>query len=84
MIVTPGPALVLVPLGLAILAIEFAWARRVLRRVREKFPARAGRAAEKAKQECPGAEPARRSDPGHNAPDERTTPSDSSLRSPSG
>ena len=35
MIVTPGPALVFIPLGLAILAIEFAWARRWLKRLRE-------------------------------------------------
>jgi len=40
MIVTPGPALVLIPLGLAILAAEFAWARYLLRRVREQFPNR--------------------------------------------
>jgi uncharacterized protein (TIGR02611 family) len=31
MVVTPGPALVVIPLGLAILALEFAWARRLLR-----------------------------------------------------
>lgn len=30
MIVTPGPAFVLIPLGLAILATEFHWARRWL------------------------------------------------------
>ena len=35
MLVTPGPALVFIPLGLAILSIEFAWARHWLRRVRE-------------------------------------------------
>ena len=35
MIVTPGPALVLIPVGLAILSIEFAWARAWLKRVRE-------------------------------------------------
>ena len=35
MLVTPGPALVVIPLGLAILSIEFAWARHWLRRVRE-------------------------------------------------
>jgi hypothetical protein len=34
MIVTPGPAVVVIPAGLAILAVEFAWARRWLRRVR--------------------------------------------------
>ena len=32
MVVLPGPALLIVPLGFAILATEFAWARRVWRR----------------------------------------------------
>ena len=32
MIVLPGPAIIIVPLGIAILAGEFAWARRVWRR----------------------------------------------------
>jgi tellurite resistance protein TerC len=32
MIVLPGPATLIIPLGLAILATEFAWARRLLRR----------------------------------------------------
>ena len=32
MIVLPGPAIIMVPLGFAILASEFAWARRVWRR----------------------------------------------------
>ena len=36
MIVAPGPALVVIPLGLAILATELAWARKLLRRVRDK------------------------------------------------
>ena len=35
MIVTPGPALIVIPLGLGILAAEFAWARIWLRKVRE-------------------------------------------------
>ncbi len=35
LVVTPGPAFVVIPLGLAILAIEFAWARRWLQRVRD-------------------------------------------------
>jgi tellurite resistance protein TerC len=35
MIVTPGPAFIVIPIGLAILAIEFAWARRWLKRLRE-------------------------------------------------
>lgn len=34
MIVTPGPAFVLIPAGLAILGIEFAWARYWLRKAR--------------------------------------------------
>lgn len=37
MIVTPGPALVVIPIGLAILGLEFAWARLFLRRVRRKI-----------------------------------------------
>ncbi len=34
MIVLPGPALIVIPLGLAILATEFLWARRVLQRLK--------------------------------------------------
>lgn len=34
MIVLPGPAFVVIPAGLAILAVEFTWARRWLRRLR--------------------------------------------------
>jgi tellurite resistance protein TerC len=37
MIVTPGPALVMIPVGLAILSIEFAWARAWLKRLRESI-----------------------------------------------
>ncbi len=32
MLVTPGPAVVVIPIGLGILGIEFAWARRLLER----------------------------------------------------
>ena len=35
MLVTPGPGLIVIPAGLAILSIEFAWARYWLKRVRE-------------------------------------------------
>jgi uncharacterized protein (TIGR02611 family) len=35
MIVLPGPALLMIPLGLGILATEFAWARRCLRKARD-------------------------------------------------
>lgn len=34
MLVTPGPALVFIPLGLGILAIEFAWARQWLNKLK--------------------------------------------------
>lgn len=34
MIVLPGPAIVVIPIGLTILASEYAWARRILRRGR--------------------------------------------------
>jgi tellurite resistance protein TerC len=35
MIVLPGPAVLVIPLGLGVLAIEFAWARRWLHRMQE-------------------------------------------------
>jgi tellurite resistance protein TerC len=34
MIVLPGPATVVIPLGLGILAVEFAWGRRMLERLK--------------------------------------------------
>ena len=36
MIVFPGPAFVVIPIGLAILGLEWAWARRLLHAVKEK------------------------------------------------
>ncbi len=36
LLVLPGPALVVIPVGLAILGAEFAWARNWLRRVRQR------------------------------------------------
>lgn len=36
LIVLPGPAFVVIPLGLAILGLEFAWARRWLRKVKNR------------------------------------------------
>lgn len=49
MIVTPGPAILVIPLGLTVLGLEFAWARHWLRRMRLAIStgaadARAGRA----------------------------------------
>ena len=46
MLVTPGPAFVLIPIGLAMLALEFTWAERLL----EKSLEQAQIAQEKAAQ----------------------------------
>lgn len=37
MLIAPGPAIVVIPLGLAVLGIEFAWARMWLKRVRQRI-----------------------------------------------
>ena len=37
MIVLPGPALIVAPMGLAILAAEFVWAAGLLRTIKDKF-----------------------------------------------
>ncbi|MBM4136309.1 MAG: hypothetical protein FJ241_05680 [Nitrospira sp.] len=37
MIILPGPAFIIIPVGLAILATEFIWARKLLKKVRSKF-----------------------------------------------
>ncbi len=50
MIVAPGPAIVVIPIGLAILGVEFAWAKTCLRRLRE------GISAQNAKQRSRRAE----------------------------
>jgi len=42
MIVAPGPAFVVIPLGLAILATEFVWARQVLHRLKQGLADAAG------------------------------------------
>jgi len=36
MIVLPGPAIVVIPVGLGILATEFVWARRLLDNMKER------------------------------------------------
>ena len=37
LIVLPGPAILVIAAGLAILSIEFAWARNLLKRMKEKL-----------------------------------------------
>ena len=46
MLVLPGPALVVIPIGLAMLALEFAWAERMLHQAVERADAAKRRAAE--------------------------------------
>ena len=36
MLFTPGPAIVVIPVGLGVLGLEFAWARLLLQRFRDK------------------------------------------------
>jgi tellurite resistance protein TerC len=36
MIVLPGPAIIVIPVGLGILGLEFAWARRTLSQLKER------------------------------------------------
>ncbi len=38
LLVLPGPAFLVIPIGLAVLALEFEWARRLLRRACDAWP----------------------------------------------
>ena len=38
MLVLPGPAIVVIPVGLGILTTEFVWARTLLKKVKENLP----------------------------------------------
>lgn len=51
LIFIPGPAFIVIPAGLAILATEFAWARRWLKRAREIVAERTGRGKKKQPEE---------------------------------
>jgi uncharacterized protein (TIGR02611 family) len=46
MLVLPGPALVVIPIGLAMLALEFAWAERMLDKALEQADVAQRKAAE--------------------------------------
>ena len=37
MIVLPGPAFIVIPLGLFILATEFVWAKKLLKKIKDKL-----------------------------------------------
>lgn len=56
MIVAPGPAFIVIPAGLAILAIEFVWARRLLRRIKlhtRRLARRKLRSRDQRSEPCP-------------------------------
>lgn len=38
LLVLPGPAIVVIPIGLGILSTEFIWARNLLHRIKERLP----------------------------------------------
>ena len=48
LIVLPGPAFIVIPIGLAILATEFAWARRAVTKARAMVARARGRQPEAA------------------------------------
>ena len=56
MFFTPGPAIVVIPIGLGILATEFLWARRLLKKFKEKATQMANKARSKKKGSQPEAE----------------------------
>lgn len=43
MIILPGPAIIVIPIGLGILATEFVWARNLLHKIKERLPKRASK-----------------------------------------
>lgn len=49
MLVLPGPAFLVIPAGIAILATEFDWARRLLRKVKARIRLAAKTARQKAR-----------------------------------
>jgi tellurite resistance protein TerC len=49
MLVLPGPAVLVIPAGLGVLAIEFTWARRLLERARRRLAEAAQRAEPEAR-----------------------------------
>jgi uncharacterized protein (TIGR02611 family) len=49
MIVLPGPAFIVMPIGVGILATEFPWARRLLRKVEGKIREQTGKTEQNKK-----------------------------------
>jgi len=48
-IILPGPAFIIIPLGLAILATEFVWAERLLTKAKAYFDKQRQRVADKVR-----------------------------------
>lgn len=48
MIALPGPSILVIPFGLAILATEFLWARKVLEELKRRMPKRRKRSTPKS------------------------------------
>jgi len=48
-IILPGPAFIIIPLGLAILATEFVWAQRLLTKAKAFFDKQRQRVADKVR-----------------------------------
>ena len=46
MILTPGPAILVIPLGLSILATEYIWADNILKKFKEKIGRYTGKEVE--------------------------------------
>lgn len=55
MIVLPGPAFIVIPVGLAILGIEFAWARRWLKTFKDQAQGAIGAVFGPSRRDGPGA-----------------------------
>jgi len=49
MVVLPGPAVIVIPVGFGVLATEFAWARRAVRRARVMIAKARGRESGKTR-----------------------------------
>jgi tellurite resistance protein TerC len=62
LIVLPGPAFVVIPIGLGILGLEFAWARHWLHRIRDGARSWLGRAGSEPAPD-PSAPPSRDESP---------------------
>ena len=63
MVVLPGPAIIVIPIGLGVLGLEFAWARHWLRKLRATATEVVNRVRGRPKQQA-GASPAPGSEEG--------------------